>query len=171
MSERKLDEKNKLLVQLLIGSLDIDGYLRIPLEDLADFVKVSVFEIEEALHILWKMEPYGVGARNLRECILLQLRYQGLENTLAMRVVDETWELFEKLKIPEISRHFGVEPRQVQEALDALKSINPKPGYQYNPDKPSTIIPDLIVEKIDGKFMVMLNDRSVPSLQDRKSVV
>ncbi len=169
LSERKLDEKNKLLVQLLIGSLDIDGYLRIPLEDLADFVKVSVFEIEEALHILWKMEPYGVGARNLRECILLQLRYQGLENTLAMRVVDETWELFEKLKIPEISRHFGVEPRQVQEALDALKSINPKPGYQYNPDKPSTIIPDLIVEKIDGKFMVMLNDRSVPSLHINKS--
>ena len=121
LAEKKIDEKTRLLVQLLIGSLDIDGYLRIPLEDLADFAQVSVFEIEEALHILWKMEPYGVGARNLRECILLQLRYRGLEKTLAMRIVDETWDLFEKLKIPEISRHFGVEPRQVQEALDTLK--------------------------------------------------
>jgi RNA polymerase sigma-54 factor len=86
-----------------------------------------------------------------------------------MRIVEETWDLFEKLKIPEISRHFGIEPREVQEAIETLKTINPKPGYQYNPDKPSTIIPDLIVEKIDGKFVVMLNDRSVPMLHINKS--
>jgi RNA polymerase sigma-54 factor len=115
------------------------------------------------------MDPPGVGARNLRECMLLQLRARRKEGTLAMRIIDETWDLFEKLKIPEISRHFGVEPKQIQDALETLRTINPKPGYQYNPDKPSTIIPDLIVEKIDGKFVVMLNDRSVPSLHINKS--
>lgn len=169
LAEKKLPDKLKLLVQFLIGSLDTDGYLRVPLEDIADFIKVDIFEIKEALHILWSMEPPGVGARNLRECILLQLRSRNLHNTLAMKVVTETWELFEKLKIPEISRFFGVEPRVIQEALEVLKTINPKPGYQYNPDKPSTIIPDLIVEKIDGKFVVMLNDRSVPTLHINKS--
>lgn len=169
LAEKKLPDKLKLLVQFLIGSLDTDGYLRVPLEDIADFIKVDIFEIKEALHILWSMEPPGVGARNLRECILLQLRSRNLHNTLAMKVVTETWELFEKLKIPEISRLFGVEPRVIQEALEVLKTINPKPGYQYNPDKPSTIIPDLIVEKIDGKFVVMLNDRSVPTLHINKS--
>jgi len=169
LAEKKLPDKLKLLVQFLIGSLDNDGYLRVPLEDIADFIKVDIFEIKEALHILWSMEPPGVGARNLRECILLQLRSRNLHNTLAMKVVTETWELFEKLKIPEISRLFGVEPRVIQEALEVLKTINPKPGYQYNPDKPSTIIPDLIVEKIDGKFVVMLNDRSVPTLHINKS--
>ena len=169
LSERKLSDKLKLLVQFLIGSLDTDGHIRIPLQDIADFVQVPIFEIEEALHILWSMDPPGVGARNLRECMMLQLHHRSNEKTLALRIIDETWELFEKMKIPEISRHFGVEPRQVQEALETLKTINPKPGYQYNPDKPSTIIPDLIVEKLDGKFVVMLNDRSVPSLHINKS--
>jgi RNA polymerase sigma-54 factor len=101
--------------------------------------------------------------------MMLQLRNRRLQDGLAMKIIQDCWELFEKLKIPEISRHFGVEPRDIQEALKILKTLNPKPGYQYNPDKPSTIIPDLIVEKIDGKFVVMLNDRSVPSLHINKS--
>ncbi|NLE01449.1 MAG: RNA polymerase factor sigma-54 [Fibrobacter sp.] len=169
LAEKKLPENTKLLVQFLIGSLDADGYLRVPIEDIAAFIKISPVQVLEALQILWTMDPHGVGARDLRECMMLQLRYRGLENTLAMKIIENTWDLFEKLKIPEISRHFAVEPRQVQDALNTLRTINPKPGYQYNPDKPSTIIPDLIVEKIDGKFMVLLNDRSVPSLHINKS--
>lgn len=169
LAEKKLDERLKLLVQFLIGSLDNDGYLRIPLEDIAEFTQTSVFEIEEALNVLCKMDPPGVGARNLQECMILQLRARNHHNTLTMRILEETWGLFEKLKIPEISRHFGVEPREVQDALELIKTLNPKPGYQYNPDKPTTIIPDLIVEKVDGRFVVMLNDRSVPSLHINKS--
>jgi RNA polymerase sigma-54 factor len=167
--ERKYPENTKLLIQFLIGNLDNDGYLRIPLQDIADFIKIPYFDVEEALQLLWTMDPAGVGARNLRECMMLQLRNRRLQDGLAMKIIQDCWELFEKLKIPEISRHFGVEPRDIQEALKILKTLNPKPGYQYNPDKPSTIIPDLIVEKIDGKFVVMLNDRSVPSLHINKS--
>ncbi len=169
LAEKKLDGKLKLLVQFLIGSLDNDGYLRIPIEDIAEFTQTSVFEIEEARNVLCKMDPAGVGARNLQECMILQLRARNHHNTLTMHILEETWELFEKLKIPEISRHFGVEPREVQEALELIRTLNPKPGYQYNPDKPTTIIPDLIVEKVDGRFLVMLNDRSVPSLHINKS--
>jgi RNA polymerase sigma-54 factor len=169
LTERKLDERKQLICEFLIGSLDTDGYLRLPTDDLAAFIQADPFEVMEALQILWTMDPPGVGARDLRECMLLQLRARRKEGTLAMRIIDETWDLFEKLKIPEISRHFNVEPKQIQDALETLKMINPKPGYQYNPDKPSTIIPDLIVEKIDGKFVVMLNDRSVPSLHINKS--
>ncbi|MBN1604698.1 MAG: RNA polymerase factor sigma-54 [Chitinispirillaceae bacterium] len=167
--EKKLSESKQLICEFLIGSLDTDGYLRFPITDLAEFIQADPFEIEELLQVLWTMDPPGVGARNLRECMLLQLRARRKEGTLAMRIIEETWDLFEKLKIPEISRHFSVEPKQIQDALETLKTINPKPGYQYNPDKPSTIIPDLIVEKIDGKFVVMLNDRSVPSLHINKS--
>lgn len=167
--EKKLSERKQLICEFLIGSLDADGYLRLPIADLAEFIHVDPFEVEELLQVLWTMDPPGVGARNLRECMLLQLRARRKEGTLAMRIIEESWDLFEKLKIPEISRHFSVEPKQIQDALETLKTINPKPGYQYNPDKPSTIIPDLIVEKIDGKFVVMLNDRSVPSLHINKS--
>jgi RNA polymerase sigma-54 factor len=169
LTERKLDERMQLICEFLIGSLDTDGYLRLPIPELAAFIQADPFEVMEALQILWTLDPPGVGARDLRECMLLQLRARRKEGTLAMRIIDETWDLFEKLKIPEISRHFNVEPKQIQEALETLKTINPKPGYQHNPDKPSTIIPDLIVEKLDGKFVVMLNDRSVPSLHINKS--
>jgi RNA polymerase sigma-54 factor len=169
LAEKKLPERKKLLVQFLIGSLDSDGYLRMPIEDIVEFTKTSLPEIDEALQILRSMDPAGVGARNLRECMMLQLRAKGQHKSLAARIVEEAWDLFEKLKIPEISRQFSCEPKNVQEAINTLKTLNPKPGYQYNPDRPSTIIPDLIVEKIDGKFMVMLNDRSVPTLHINKS--
>jgi RNA polymerase sigma-54 factor len=169
IAEKKLPENKQLLVQFLIGSLDIDGYLRISLDDIVHFTKTGAVEIEEALQILWSFDPPGIGARNLRECMMLQLRGRGLEGSLPWHIVAEKWELFEKLKIPDMARELNVEPRVVQEALSVLKTLNPKPGNQYNPDKPATIIPDLIVEKIDGKFVVMLNDRSIPSLRINKS--
>ena len=75
-------------------------YLRVPIEDIAAFIKISPVQVLEALQILWTMDPHGVGARDLRECMMLQLRYRGLENTLAMKIIENTWDLFEKLKFP-----------------------------------------------------------------------
>ncbi|MGA2507877.1 MAG: RNA polymerase factor sigma-54 [Chitinispirillaceae bacterium] len=169
IAEKKLPEKKQLLVQFLIGSLDMDGYLRMPLDDISHFTKTSIIEVEEALQILKSFDPPGVGARNLRECLMFQLHSRGMDGSLPWRIVAEKWDLFEKLKIPDISRELNAEPRIIQEAIEVLKTLNPKPGYEYNADKPTTIIPDLIVEKIDGKFVTMLNDRSVPSLHISKS--
>ncbi len=169
IAEKNLSEKKQLLVQFLIGSLDLDGYLRISVEDIADVTKQDIPAVEEALQILWTFDPAGIGARNLRECMMLQLRRRGLEESLAGRIVADHWELFEKMRIPDIARQLGVEPRVVQDAIAVLKTLNPKPGYELNPDKSTTIIPDLIVEKIDGKFVAMLNDRSIPSLRISKS--
>ena len=164
LGEKKLPEKKKLLLRFLIGCLDTDGYLRVPLDDIAAVTKISTGEVEETLRLLWTFSPAGIGARTLRECMTLQLRARGKEGALPWRIVTEKWELLEKLKIPDIARELGVEPRAVQEAIEVLKTLNPKPGYEYNQEKPATIIPDLIVEKTEGKFVVMLNDRSVPSL-------
>lgn len=164
ITERTIPEKLQLMVQFIIGSLDNDGYLRITTQAIADFTQTSIFDVEEALQIVQSMEPPGVGARDLRECMILQLRLRGQHEGLAMRIISETWDLFERMKIPELSRRFNVEPRDIQEAIAVLKTLTPKPGYQYASDKSSTIIPDLIVEKIDGEYVVMLNDRSIPSL-------
>lgn len=164
LDEKKLPQKKKLLVQFLIGCLEEDGYLRIPLEQISEFTNTSTFEIEEALNIIWNMEPPGLGARNLQECLMIQLRRLRLHDSLAMRIISEEWDLFEKLKIPDIAQRLGVDAVKVQKELEIIKRLNPKPGYLVGPDKTSTIIPDLIVEKVDGKFVVTLNDRSVPSL-------
>ncbi|MBD3392347.1 MAG: RNA polymerase factor sigma-54 [Chitinivibrionales bacterium] len=165
LAEKSIPEKIRLLVQFLIGCLDNDGYLRIPLDQIAEETQTSIYDLEEALNVIWSMEPPGLGARTLQECLVLQLRRQKMFDSLAMRIVVETWDLFEKLKVPEIARTFGVEVRDVQAALDVIKRMHPKPGYLVSPERSSTIIPDLIVEKVDGDFVVSLNDRSVPSLR------
>lgn len=164
LAEKKLPRHQRQLVQFIIGCLEEDGYLRIPLEQIADVNGTSVFEVEEALNVIWHMEPAGLGARNLQECLMLQLRRLGLHDSLVMRIIEHEWELFEKLKIPDIAHRLGVDTATVQEELEIVKKLNPKPGYLISPEKPSTIIPDLIVEKVDGKFIVTLNDRSIPAL-------
>ena len=159
-----MEERINLLVQFLIGSLDEDGYLRMPEEDIAHFTGATTCELEEALNVLRKFEPAGVGARDLRECMMLQLKARKMQDSLAMNILIKCWGLLEKFKIPEISRRLNVEPREVQEAIEIIKTLTPKPGYQFNAEKPPIIIPDLIVERVDGKFVVLLNDRSIPTL-------
>ncbi|MCL2219262.1 MAG: RNA polymerase factor sigma-54 [Chitinispirillia bacterium] len=168
LSEKKFEERIKLLVQFLIGSLDDDGYLRLTVAEISEATDAAGCEVEDAIGVLHRLDPAGVGARDLRECMMLQLRARKMEDTLAMAVLTDHWDSLEKHKIPEIARHLGVEPREVQEAAEVLKTLNPKPGSQYGGGNSSTIIPDLIVEKVEGKFVVMLNDRTIPSLTINK---
>ncbi len=169
LNDKNIEEKQKLLVTFLIGSLEPDGYLRLSLKDIADFLGISETEVEEALKVIWSMDPPGMGARTLQECLGLQLIAKHKEKSLAMRIISEAWELFEKLKLPEISRQLGVDVREVQTAIDEIKTLHPKPGSLITGEIPSTIVPDLVVEKVEGEFVVIINDRSVPSLHINRS--
>jgi len=164
LSGKTFTEKEKRLIQFLINSLDDDGYLRIPEDEITALTQANFHEIEEALNVLQRLDPAGVGARDLRECMMLQLRARGMSESLAMTIVDTQWDLLEKLRIPAISRELEVSPREVQDVVDIIKTLNPKPGYQYGAGGSAAIIPDLTVAKVDGKFVVMLNDGSIPSL-------
>ncbi len=164
IADKKFDEKEILLIKYIIGCLDPDGYLRQPLEQVAEFASVNVLDAEDALSIVQTLDPPGVGARDLAECLSIQLHRAGLDDSVAMKIITEEWALFEKMKIPEIARRLGVEPRDVQAALEVIRHLNPKPGYSVSPDRPSSIIPDLIVEKVEGEWLVMINDKYVPSL-------
>jgi RNA polymerase sigma-54 factor len=113
LAEKNIPENQKLLVQFLIGCIESDGYLRIPTDQIAEYSNVSPYEIEEALNIIWNMEPVGLGARNLQECLTLQLYHRGFHGSLAIRIVTEEWELFEKVKIRDIARNLKVDPKEV----------------------------------------------------------
>jgi RNA polymerase sigma-54 factor len=169
LSEKKLTEKQKLLVTFLIGSLDDAGYIGLSVPDIADFLSISQAEVTDALSVVWSLDPAGIGARSLQECLQLQLRFRRQETCLAYRMITEAWELFEKLKIPDLARFFSVDVHDVQVAIDQVKTLHPKPGFLIVGERPSTIVPDLIVEKVDNEFVVMLNDKSVPSLHINKS--
>lgn len=164
LSGKRLRGRIKSLVTFLISNLDDDGYLRIDPAELAESAGTAKNELLDALEILRSLDPPGIGARDLRECLLLQLHARGMGGSLAMEIVSKRWELLEKMRIPEIARVQGVEPREVQEAIAVIRSLDPKPGRRYGSDKSAAIVPDLIVRKIDGKFIVMLNDGSIPSL-------
>ncbi|MEO5798678.1 MAG: RNA polymerase factor sigma-54 [Gemmatimonadales bacterium] len=133
---------------------------------------VAVFTAEEldaALIIIQSLDPPGVGARNLRECLLLQLREHGDADTLTYRLVDQAFEDLIAHRWNDLARKFGVGPREAQSAADVLARCDAKPGLKYADRGDAYITPDLIVDKIEGRYQVFLNDTGVPRLRLSRS--
>jgi len=122
-------------------------------------------EVEEMLGIVQRLDPAGVAARDLRECLLLQLRELKETSTLTYRLVAEAFPDLIAHRWNDLGRRFGVEPAAVQAAADLLARLDPKPGLKYSAGGDGYVIPDLIVEKIDGRYHVFLNDTGVPRLR------
>jgi RNA polymerase sigma-54 factor len=122
-------------------------------------------QVREAFHVLQGMDPAGIGARNLRECLLLQIYRYGRVSPLARRIVEEEFELLEKLKVAAIGKKLDVPPENIQAAMKEIGSLEPHPGRQVSASVANPITPDLIVEDVDGELVLMLNDRTVPSLK------
>ncbi len=125
--------------------------------------------VREAFHVLQSLDPAGIGARDLQECLWLQILRRDDINDLARRIVRDDFELLEKLKIAVLAKKYEMDPEQVQSALRVIGTLEPRPGRLVSPTTAATIIPDLIVEEVEGKLTLMLNDRSVPSLRISKA--
>ena len=179
-----LQPRQMLLGEEIIGNIDENGYLTCPIEEVTDglnqWVKDSegewfqegetpepftAQEGEDMLRILQGMDPAGIAARNLRECLLLQLKDQNLEGTRTYRIVDEYFDQLINHRWSEISKELSISPKDVQEAADEVAKLDPKPGLKYAAPSDNYITPDLIVEKIDGEYLVFLNDTSLPRLK------
>ena len=122
-------------------------------------------EGEELLRVLQQLDPPGVAARDLRECLLLQLDNQGKQDTLTYRLVQETFEDLIGHRWSDLAKRFGLEPKAVQDAADLLAKLDPKPGLQYSVGDNAYVTPDLVVEKVDGEYRVFLNDGGMPRLR------
>ena len=122
-------------------------------------------EAEAMLEVIQSLDPAGVGARDVRECILLQLRIRGEEDSVAHILVRDHFEDFLNHKWNEIARTLGLTAREVQDGADEVAKLDPKPGLRHGPDEDTYILPDLIVEKIDGEYHVFLNDTTLPRLR------
>jgi RNA polymerase sigma-54 factor len=129
----------------------------------------TVAEAEEMLRLIQKLDPPGVGARDLRECLLLQLQDKKEADTLAYRLVHDAFEDLKAHRWSDLGKRFGLEPAEVQRVADDLARLDPKPGLQYSAGGDQYITPDLIVEKIDGKYQVFLNDTGLPRLRISKT--
>jgi RNA polymerase sigma-54 factor len=125
----------------------------------------TLAEAEEMLAIVQKLDPPGVGARDLRECLLIQLREAGDTESLTYRLVAEAFADLIAHRWNDLAKRFGVEPAAVQSAADQLARFDPKPGLKYSERSDGYIIPDLIVEKIADRYHVFLNDTGMPRLR------
>ena len=183
-----LTPRQQFLADEFVGNINEDGYLACPLDDLRTAVNDTVIkaaeaadrdiedlplytlpETEEMLRIIQSLDPPGVGARDLRECLMLQLREAGLEQSVPYRLVRDCFDELINHRWSEISKRFGISPGDVQKAADEIKKLDPKPGLVYSDASDNYIIPDLIVEKIDGKYHVFLNDANLPRLKLSKA--
>ena len=152
-----IGEKEKKIVEKLAGSLDSRGYLEISVKKLAEYIPCSVRELRSALEILKSLEPAGIGAADLKECLILQLKRQK-DSRLAITLVKNYLEDLSKHKISAIAKELGEEAAAVRDAFSRIRTLNPKPGRIYGRNTGGYVIPDIIVSKEHGKYIAELNE-------------
>jgi len=174
---RDLTDKQKILGEYILGNIDEDGYLRRELVNIVDDlaflqnVETTESDLEEVLQIIQDLEPAGVGARTLRECLLLQIGKRDQSQTamnLAHTILDLYFEEFTKRHYDKIIARLGIEENELKEAIDEILKLNPKPGGVYNDPFSKTsqpIIPDFILELSEDGFDLHLNSRNLPELR------
>jgi RNA polymerase sigma-54 factor len=153
------------IAEEILGNLNEDGYLRLTLEELAEISHCSPEEAEQALKLVQSFDPVGVAARDLRECLLLQLTALGLEGTLAWSIVEEHLSLLENHKLKEIASKTGSTFDETLQAVETIKKLIPKPGQKYNPTKATYVQPEVTIAKVNDEFIILQNDDGMPQLR------
>jgi RNA polymerase sigma-54 factor len=150
----------------IIGNLDDDGYLRATLDELAQQSGVSLGEMERALGLIQGFDPLGIGARDLRECLLIQVRQLDLQGTLVEKIIQDHLGDLEKRKYPNIAKVLNVTPQEVMEASQTIiHELEPKPGRPYLTADTNYVVPDVYVTKIEDRYVVQLNDEGMPRVR------
>jgi len=179
----ELTPRQLVLADEFIGNINEDGYLASSVEDIIAALnevvskaaedagrtgKLPLYTNEEGIEMLGivqGLDPAGVGAQNLRECLLLQLKEGGLVDSIPYRLVRDCFDELINHRWSEISKRFGINAADVQKAADEIAKLDPKPGLQFTSGDENYIIPDLVVDKIGDKYQVFLNDANLPRLK------
>ena len=163
--EVERDKYLKEIADYIVECLDHRGYLEISIEDIAKELNIEVELVEEALEVVHTLEPYGIGARNLKECLTLQLINLGLIDDKLEKMVEDHLEDIGDSKYALIGKDLGISPREAQRYSDVIKKLEPKPsrGF-YTGEEVKFIIPDAEIRNIQGEFFIIMNDRIIPKL-------
>ena len=153
------------LVESIIGNLDENGYLTASTEELTQNGRFSQDDLDDALAVVQDFDPIGVGARDLRECLLLQLKAFDPQNTLAQQIVSEHLKQVQANQLKEVARALNRPIEVVKRALDVIRKLDPRPGLRYNKTEPRLVEPDVYFRKVDGLWQVFLNEDDMPQLR------
>ena len=156
------DEK---IASAIIGNLNKDGYLMAPIEEIATLSESSLERAEAVLSVLQTFDPIGVCARDLGECLLIQARHLGLEDTVVTDIIAHHLSHLEKKNYKAICKALKKSMDEVVSAINAITSMEPRPGREFNDETPQYINPDIYVYKLDDDFVIVLNDDGMPKLR------
>ncbi len=180
---RNLSEREEYIAEFIIGSIDEDGYLRRDLESLSDDIVFSLGiestteELERILSIIHQLEPAGIGARNLQECLLLQMAQRKMDTParrMAYRIITSHFEEFVKKHYEKLMSRLGVDEEEFRDAIEEIKHLSPKPGNLYSEGGTDTtpyIIPDFRLDYHEGQFELSLNSYNIPDVKINRRYV
>jgi RNA polymerase sigma-54 factor len=163
MSE--LSEEELGIGEQIIGNLDVDGYLKTTVEEIAEATERSLDEVEGVLDVIQRLDPVGVAARDTRECLLIQLRFHGWRKSLAEAIVRDYVDRLENRDYDPIARGLGVTVEEVAEAVSVITSLDPRPGRRLSDEETVYISPDIYVFKVGDEYEIVLNEDGLPKLR------
>ena len=151
--------------EAIIGNLNDDGQLVATIDEIASMGSWATAEVERGLQLVQSFDPIGVAARDLQECLVLQIRHLGLSGSPAEKVVTEHLRLLQNHQIQELSRKMAMSIDDLKEHIELIRHLDPKPGARYNPSQSQYVIPDVYVMKVEEEYVVVLNEEGLPQLR------
>jgi len=158
-------ENVREIAQYLIGNIDGDGYLRVSRDEIREAGFTNDKDVEAALALVRSFDPPGIGAFDLPDCLMLQIRALGIENPLIEKVITEHWPEFLNRQFAQLARTLNVGLSQLQAVFEIVKNMEPKPGRKYSDERTIYVEPDVAVRKIGDEYVIQLSEDGLPKLR------
>lgn len=158
------NEREREIGEFIIGCINDDGFLELADDAIAGELDAPVEEVTRMVGVIQQFDPPGVGARDLREALLFQLRERDLEDSLAWTLISGYFRELTNRKFKEIVQALRITEQDIREALEVIATLSPRPGAAFSSSTNSAVIPDIVVEKVEGEYVVMLMDGHIPHL-------
>jgi RNA polymerase sigma-54 factor len=165
LNQNVLDASDRKTAELIIGNIDDNGFLQTTPEEMALNTGIPQEDFENMLTLIQSFYPPGVGARDLRECLLIQLKREGRQTSLEYKIISEHMRDLGKRRFPEIARRMGISVEQVQKCANNIARLDPRPGQIFAAAPQNYVLPDVTVEKVNGAYQVILNGEQIPHLR------
>jgi len=165
LNQTVLNANDRQAAELIIGNIDDNGFLQSTPEEMALSSVIAKEDFEKMVALIQSFYPPGVGARDLRECLLIQLQREGKENSLEYKIISEHMEDLGKRRFPEIARRMNISVEEVQKCSNRIAQLNPRPGQAFAAAPQNYVLPDVTVEKVDGDYQIVLNNEQIPHLR------
>ncbi|HET7712670.1 MAG TPA: RNA polymerase factor sigma-54 [Thermoanaerobaculia bacterium] len=159
----------KEIGQFIIGNIDEDGYLRASTEEIMASGPFEQEETEQAVRTIQTLDPIGVAARDLRECLLLQVQFLEIDNPLVETIIRDHWDEFMQRKFVQLAKTLSIDMKTLEGIVEIIKHLDPKPGRKYSNERAIYVEPDVYVQKVGDEYVIVLNEDGMPKLRINSS--